>query len=70
MLAQTFSKEQIASANERLAFQRPEAILRWAVDTFHPRLTMESIQISTLGRWMTDKNIGSLFTYPQVLSIS
>jgi phosphoadenosine phosphosulfate reductase len=36
----TWTAEQIASANEALAGAPPQAILRWAVDTFHPRLTM------------------------------
>jgi phosphoadenosine phosphosulfate reductase len=40
MCLPTFTDEQIASANRRLAEATPEAILRWAVDTFHPRLTM------------------------------
>src|SRR5215813_13199377 len=35
-----FTDEQIASANRRLADASPEAILRWAVDTFHPDLLM------------------------------
>src|SRR5688572_17123853 len=32
--------EQIAEASARLEGQPPEVILRWAVDTFFPRLTM------------------------------
>src|SRR4051812_48630055 len=36
----TFTDEQIASADRMLAGATPEVILRWAVDTFHPRLTM------------------------------
>src|SRR5437762_12944471 len=32
--------EQIATACAKLDGQPPEAILRWAVDTFFPRLTM------------------------------
>jgi phosphoadenosine phosphosulfate reductase len=36
----TLSAEQIAAVSERLQGQSPQAILRWAVDTFHPRLTM------------------------------
>src|SRR5262245_46736513 len=35
-----FSPEQIAEANRRLEGAPPRTILRWAVDTFHPRLTM------------------------------
>src|SRR5256885_13667123 len=35
-----YSDEQIADANRLLQGESPEAILRWAVDTFHPRLTM------------------------------
>src|SRR6516165_3400520 len=34
------SKEEIASANQRLEGQTPTTILRWAVGAFHPRLTM------------------------------
>src|SRR5437762_12989050 len=32
--------EQIATACAKLDGQPPEAILRWAVDTFYPKLTM------------------------------
>src|SRR5262249_35899234 len=32
--------EQTTAANESLAGASPQAILRWAVDTFYPRLTM------------------------------
>jgi phosphoadenosine phosphosulfate reductase len=35
-----FSREQIAEANERLRDSSPQTILRWAVERFHPRLTM------------------------------
>jgi phosphoadenosine phosphosulfate reductase len=35
-----FTPEQIADASAKLEGQTPQAILRWAVDTFHPRLTM------------------------------
>src|SRR5207249_5744583 len=34
------SDPEIAAANEQLAGQSPQIILRWAVETFHPRLTM------------------------------
>jgi phosphoadenosine phosphosulfate reductase len=34
------SDPEIAAANESLAGQLPQTILRWAVETFHPRLTM------------------------------
>lgn len=37
---QTFSPEQIAEASERLKMATPHEVLRWAVETFHPRLTM------------------------------
>jgi phosphoadenosine phosphosulfate reductase len=37
---QTFSPEQIAEASERLKSATPQEALRWAVETFHPRLTM------------------------------
>src|SRR5271168_2180973 len=40
MFEQHFSAEQIAAACARLEGQAPEGILRWAVATFHPRLTM------------------------------
>jgi phosphoadenosine phosphosulfate reductase len=39
-VTQVLSAEEIAAANERLCDQPPQAILRWAVETFHPRLTM------------------------------
>jgi phosphoadenosine phosphosulfate reductase len=40
MPTQTFVVENTAAANRQLAEQSPQEILRWAVDTFHPRLTM------------------------------
>jgi phosphoadenosine phosphosulfate reductase len=35
-----FSPEQIADVNRLLQAESPQVILRWAVDTFHPKLTM------------------------------
>src|SRR5262245_21881880 len=35
-----FGAEEIAAASSRLADRSPQEILRWAVETFHPRLTM------------------------------
>src|ERR1700758_1162313 len=35
-----FTADQIADAWAKLAGEKPQAILRWAVQTFHPRLTM------------------------------
>jgi phosphoadenosine phosphosulfate reductase len=35
-----FSSEQIAAAQEELTGKTPQEILRWAVQAFHPRLTM------------------------------
>jgi len=40
MAVATFSAEEIAAANQELDGQPAEEILRWAVQTFHPRLTM------------------------------
>lgn len=40
MGTQPFSPEQISEANRLLEGASPQTILRWAVDTFHPRLTM------------------------------
>jgi phosphoadenosine phosphosulfate reductase len=40
MLTQTFSAEEIASANQALEGKPPQAVLQWAVEEFHPRLTM------------------------------
>jgi phosphoadenosine phosphosulfate reductase len=40
MAAQVFSQEQIANANQFLDGAEPQAVLRWAVQTFHSRLTM------------------------------
>jgi phosphoadenosine phosphosulfate reductase len=40
MAALAFSQEQISEAAAQLAKESPQAILRWAVETFHPRLTM------------------------------
>jgi phosphoadenosine phosphosulfate reductase len=39
-MTETFGTEAIAAACERLAGQPAEVILRWAVQTFFPRLTM------------------------------
>src|SRR5262249_10390895 len=39
-LMAVFDSDQIADASSRLKDQTPQTILRWAVDTFHPRLTM------------------------------
>jgi phosphoadenosine phosphosulfate reductase len=36
----SFSKDQIAAANQLLGGCQPQEILRWAVEKFHPRLTM------------------------------
>src|SRR5881227_4331210 len=40
MGAPRIDAEQIARVNQTLAGAPPEAILRWAAETFHPRLTM------------------------------
>jgi phosphoadenosine phosphosulfate reductase len=40
MAVATFNAEQIAAANEQLRDQPPAVVLRWAVETFYPRLTM------------------------------
>src|SRR6266446_3704391 len=40
MAVQSLSAEEIAAANELLHGHAPQSILRWAVDRFHPRLTM------------------------------
>ena len=40
MAGACFSDEQIVAANQMLEGKSPQAILRWAVKTFHPRLTM------------------------------
>lgn len=40
MGVQPFSPEQITEANQLLEGESPQTILRWAVKTFHPRLTM------------------------------
>src|SRR5437016_1757475 len=40
MITQTFSRQDIESTNVALAAGTPEQILRWAVEVFHPRLTM------------------------------
>ncbi len=40
MPAVSFSREQLDVAAAQLANASPQTILRWAVDTFHPRLTM------------------------------
>jgi phosphoadenosine phosphosulfate reductase len=37
---ETFTTEQIEEANRALAEATAERVLRWAVETFHPRLTM------------------------------
>ncbi len=40
MAVEVFSAEQINAANRRLALASPQAVLRWAVETFYPSLTM------------------------------
>jgi phosphoadenosine phosphosulfate reductase len=40
MATQALPAQEIAAANQSLEGQAPEAILRWAVKQFHPRLTM------------------------------
>jgi phosphoadenosine phosphosulfate reductase len=40
MTAQAFSQERITDANRLLDGAEPQEVLRWAVQTFHPRLTM------------------------------
>src|SRR5436190_20545138 len=35
-----WTEEQITEASRRLGGARPQEVLRWAVDTFHSRLTM------------------------------
>jgi phosphoadenosine phosphosulfate reductase len=40
MKTQAFSAESIAEANQALTGQTAQEILRWAVEVFHPRLTM------------------------------
>jgi phosphoadenosine phosphosulfate reductase len=39
-LAERFTQDRIAAASATLTGQTPQAILRWAVEAFHPRLTM------------------------------
>jgi phosphoadenosine phosphosulfate reductase len=40
MMDATWTEEQIARANDKLAGASAQAVLRWAVDTFRSRLTM------------------------------
>jgi phosphoadenosine phosphosulfate reductase len=40
MLAESFGPEQIEQASRLLADRSPQEVLRWAVDTFYPKLTM------------------------------
>jgi phosphoadenosine phosphosulfate reductase len=40
MSTTTWTAEQIAAASKELEGETPQAILRWAVEQFHPRLTM------------------------------
>ena len=40
MATQTFSHEDLVEASRLLDGKRPQEVLRWAVETFHPRLTM------------------------------
>src|SRR4051794_38475078 len=39
-MSKQWTPEEIAEASARLQDESPQAILRWAVETFHPRLTM------------------------------
>src|SRR6266436_5816615 len=40
MVAKRWSDTELATANAALQGQSPQTVLRWAVETFHPRLTM------------------------------
>jgi phosphoadenosine phosphosulfate reductase len=40
MITQTLEKEEITASSRFLQDRSPQEILRWAVDTYHPRLTM------------------------------
>src|SRR5437588_1458777 len=40
MITECFSRERIPEASRLLENESPQAILRWAVEHFHPRLTM------------------------------
>jgi phosphoadenosine phosphosulfate reductase len=40
MSVEVFGPEHIAAASKELANSTPQAVLRWAVDTFYPSLTM------------------------------
>jgi phosphoadenosine phosphosulfate reductase len=40
MIAQALTREEAAAASRELDNSSPEEILRWAVEMFHPRLTM------------------------------
>src|SRR5882672_468340 len=40
MITQVTYEEQLATISQDLEGRSPQAILRWAVETFHPRLTM------------------------------
>src|ERR1700675_3202220 len=40
MATREISQEEIAAASRKLEGQTPQAVLRWAVETYHPRLTM------------------------------
>src|SRR6476469_7887373 len=40
MPTDTLSEIDLVEANRALADAKPQEILRWAVETFHPRLTM------------------------------
>src|SRR5947209_17508588 len=40
MVPVQFGQEEITAANERLEGESPQGILGWAVERFHPRLTM------------------------------
>src|ERR1700680_4542618 len=40
MVTPTLTADEIAAANRQLEGQPPQAVLRWSVDRFHPRLTM------------------------------
>src|SRR6516164_8795258 len=40
MITQAFAKEDIAEASRSLQNGTPQEVLGWAVEVFHPRLTM------------------------------
>jgi phosphoadenosine phosphosulfate reductase len=73
------TEEQIAAASARLEGESPQAILRWAVETFHPRLTMATAfgpegcciihMLAEIERGVRVFNLDTGYQFPETLDL-